>query len=264
MLQMIKTFNSEEFVRALAEGEIRPPITLTGLVRKYEDPRFLQFSPGKSCQQWVRIPVEIIEQVDWLAKVSCLDYTYDYVQLLLKEVDDPILQDFTTILRSPALSQPTTYLPVGNMLTKQQLGKEHSLQSLMKGFDIVESLQGPFTPGASPAAVTTYKVHIMNLLPQTVDEVVLFFKRNSDPPAAIVHSERMTNVLPNQPRYFDLGPAFDMQSYAVGGYIGSDTVLYLPPAGTGPMTPARAAQQYPQNHYSPFDDLWRIGIDGQP
>ena len=273
---MIKSFRSEEFANALAEGKLREPITLTGIVKQYEDVRFLHFSPGKSCQQWVRIPVKIIDKVDWLGKVSCLDRTYDYVQLLLKEVDDPILQDFTTVLRSysnvlsqplPNLSAqltPVQNLPTVDVLAEHQLGKDQSLLSLMKSFDSVESLQIPFTPSARLAAVTTYKVHIRNLLSQLVDEVVLFFKRNSDPPGAIVHSERMTNVIPNQNRYFDLGTALDMQSYAVGGYIGEQTVLYLPPPGTGPMTPARVAQQYPQNHIGPYDDLWRIGVDGLP
>lgn len=98
---MIKSFSTEESTHALAEGKLREPITLTGIVKQYEDPRFLHFSPGKLCQQWVRIPVEIIDKVHWLGKALCLDHIYDYVQLLLKEIDEPTLQDFAAVLLAP-------------------------------------------------------------------------------------------------------------------------------------------------------------------
>jgi hypothetical protein len=91
---MAISFSGEQFAQDLAEGKLQELITLTGLVEPFEDSRFLHFSPGKSCLNWVRIPVEIIDKVDWLGKASCLDHTYDYVGLLLKKVDDPILMCF--------------------------------------------------------------------------------------------------------------------------------------------------------------------------
>jgi hypothetical protein len=83
--------------------------------------------------------------------------------------------------------------------------KDQSLTDLMKSVNVTKGLQIPSVPGERLAAVTTYKVHIQNNLSQIVDEVVLFFKRNSDPVDAPVHAEHMTNVLPGQTRYFDLG-----------------------------------------------------------
>ncbi len=129
---------------------------------------------------------------------------------------------------------------------------DHSLLHLIKDSQI------PSTPAEERLAVANYVVRVINYFPQVVDEVALFFKRNSDNPAAPSHFTWMTNVLPGQTRFFNLGACSDLQSYALGAFIGSEAVVTIPPPGTGPMTPARAALQYPQNHVGPCEDRWPL------
>ena len=107
-------------------------------------------------------------------------------------------------------------------------------------------------------AAGTYTVHVTNNRNAVIDEVRLFFKRNSDDPGAAVHNTWATNVQPGQTRFFDLGPCSDLQSYAFGAWIGNQTIVSIPPPGTGPLTPARAAQDFPQNHVGPCEDRFPL------
>jgi hypothetical protein len=116
---MKQSFSGEEFAKALAEGSLKEPIILSGIVKPSEDLQVILFSPGKSCQQWLLIPVEIIDKVEHQGKVPCRDHTYDYVRIFLKAViDGPVPNALLDLLRSytqtvAQLQQPLPIQPMG-------------------------------------------------------------------------------------------------------------------------------------------------------
>jgi hypothetical protein len=55
---MSKSFTGVEFVKALAEGGLKPAILLEGVAKLAEgELAGIRFSKGTSCALWVRIPV---------------------------------------------------------------------------------------------------------------------------------------------------------------------------------------------------------------
>jgi hypothetical protein len=118
---MKTSFTGQEFASALAEGALKDPIVLTGMVKPAEDPEAVLFSLGSSCQQWVSIPVAMIEKVEWLGKVPCFEHRHDSVHLFLKEEVGPVARALANLLRSqvtvlpraPARLQPQAQLTPG-------------------------------------------------------------------------------------------------------------------------------------------------------
>ena len=83
---MPKSFSGADFVKALSEGSLREPIVKEGMVKPSEnDPNSIQFSEGNTCQNWTKIPVEMIERVELLANIRCKDHQHPLVRLYLKE-----------------------------------------------------------------------------------------------------------------------------------------------------------------------------------
>ncbi len=83
---MAMSFTGAEFVKALTEGNLREPIVKQGMVKPSEDdPSSIQFSEGTACQIWTRIPVEMIERVEFVSTIRCQDHQHPLVRLFLKE-----------------------------------------------------------------------------------------------------------------------------------------------------------------------------------
>jgi len=101
---MAKSFTGTEFVKALAEGTLREPISLEGMVKKCESGTdAVLFAEGMSCLHWTRIPVEMIEEVDFISTVPCRDHEHPFVRLSLKEpTNDVVAQVFADLLRNSA------------------------------------------------------------------------------------------------------------------------------------------------------------------
>lgn len=84
------TFTGEEFVKAMSSKHGLPipipPLTLTGLVKPLaaDLPDGVLFSPGASCSVWLPIPTRMIEKVDHLGKVPCIDHEHDLVRIHFK------------------------------------------------------------------------------------------------------------------------------------------------------------------------------------
>lgn len=99
---MSTSFSGEDFAKALVEGSLKEPLVLFGMVKSSEDPKVVLFSLGTSCQQWTSIPIEMVNKVEWLGKISCRDHTHDLVLLFLIDEGSPVIQAFAALLRSYA------------------------------------------------------------------------------------------------------------------------------------------------------------------
>lgn len=83
---MPKSFSGADFVKVLSEGSLRDPIIKEGMVKPSEDAcDSIQFSEGTTCQIWTKIPVDMIERVEFLSNIQCKDHQHPLVRLFLKE-----------------------------------------------------------------------------------------------------------------------------------------------------------------------------------
>jgi hypothetical protein len=97
---MRKHFSGEEFALALVEGSLIDPLVLTGMIKRSEtDSTILQFTPSTVCENWVPIPIKMIEAIDRISKVPCRDHAHEYVQLTLKEPTNPEAAVYAGLLR---------------------------------------------------------------------------------------------------------------------------------------------------------------------
>jgi hypothetical protein len=76
-----------EFFDKLQSDELETliPFSIIGMVKKSEGrEEAIEFSPGGHCSHWVKIPLEMIENVKVLKIVTCKDHTHPLVKLHLK------------------------------------------------------------------------------------------------------------------------------------------------------------------------------------
>jgi hypothetical protein len=103
-----KTFTGAEFVTALAEKKIAEPMVLEGMAKLEDgDKTSFMFSPGTSCAMWVRIPIDIVEQVGLIRVIACNDHSHPLVRLHLKEppTDNPIAALFASFVKQVGSQQ---------------------------------------------------------------------------------------------------------------------------------------------------------------
>ena len=81
---MTKSFTGPEFLKALTAGALKPDLVLEGMA-KADGADALLFSPGRACTGWTRIPVGMVEHVEFLSLVRCDDHEHPLVRLALKE-----------------------------------------------------------------------------------------------------------------------------------------------------------------------------------
>jgi hypothetical protein len=113
---MAKSFTGAEFLKALSEGSLKEAITAEGIVKlDPNDHHTILFSKNTSCAFWTKLPVEIIEKVDYLTAVHCQDHEYPLVRLHLKEppADNKLASVFAHLVRRsyPPQSQDATVAP---------------------------------------------------------------------------------------------------------------------------------------------------------
>lgn len=83
---MPKSFTGPEFIAALAEGALKSPIVRVGMAKQDEtDANAILFSENRSCESWIKIPVEIIEKVEHIDNVPCRDHEHPLIRLYIKE-----------------------------------------------------------------------------------------------------------------------------------------------------------------------------------
>src|ERR1051325_2785404 len=83
---MTNTYTAGEFVKRLTEGALRTPLICEGFAKPAEGSHdaFL-FSMGDSCENWTKVPLEIVERVEVLGESSCRDHSHPLVKVHFKE-----------------------------------------------------------------------------------------------------------------------------------------------------------------------------------
>jgi hypothetical protein len=81
-----QSFEPYEFLDRLKRDEIYLPIVLYGMVKPAEnDDDYLLFAHGNICENWIRISLSSIENIDVLSLVPCGDHKHPLVALVLKQ-----------------------------------------------------------------------------------------------------------------------------------------------------------------------------------
>lgn len=103
------TLNKDDFINALASNTLRPDDTdaaepeagviLTGTVKPSEGTDYVTFSPSAACERWIKIPADLIEEVEPLGKVQCRDHEHDLVLIQLRAPTTPEAELLTQLLR---------------------------------------------------------------------------------------------------------------------------------------------------------------------
>jgi hypothetical protein len=81
-----QSYAPAEFLQSLKRNELKPPAALRGMVKPAEgDDQSLMFVPGTSCRNWTKIPLALIESVQFVRNVPCRDHIHPLVVLHLNE-----------------------------------------------------------------------------------------------------------------------------------------------------------------------------------
>jgi hypothetical protein len=82
---MSNTFTGQEFAKRLSEGKLKESIVKIGMTKRHDDSSdSILFAEG-GCQDWISIPVDVIEQVTFLQTVPCRDHRHPLVMIQFKE-----------------------------------------------------------------------------------------------------------------------------------------------------------------------------------
>jgi hypothetical protein len=86
----MKTYGPSEFIQKLSANEL-PAIatpTIAGLVKHDPaKPDIIEFSSTMSCERWLAIPTDMIEDITHLQYVRCKDHQHPLVKIKLKQPD---------------------------------------------------------------------------------------------------------------------------------------------------------------------------------
>jgi hypothetical protein len=100
---MTHTYTAGDFLKRLTEGALRTPLLCEGFAKPVEGSHeaFL-FSLGTSCKDWIKIPGEVIEKVEFLGERSCRDHSHPLIRIHFKEpsANEPFAVVFSSLLRA--------------------------------------------------------------------------------------------------------------------------------------------------------------------
>ena len=100
---MADTFTADEFLKRLTEGALRTPLICEGFAKPVEDShKAFLFSVGTSCEDWTKIPGEVIEKVEFLGERPCRDHSHPLIRIHFKEppANEPFAVVFSSLLRA--------------------------------------------------------------------------------------------------------------------------------------------------------------------
>ena len=80
---MPQKMSPAEFQKALTNKTLKNPLVLQGLAKESDDAKSIMFSQD-GCTTWTAVPVELIEDIDFLGDVACKDHSHPLVRLNLK------------------------------------------------------------------------------------------------------------------------------------------------------------------------------------
>lgn len=97
---MIKSFTGKEFAKALTDGTLNEPIVKIGMVKKDEGrSSAILFAEGFTCAHWIKIPLDLIEEVKHLSTIQCRDHEHPLVQISFKEPANQEARVFAQLAR---------------------------------------------------------------------------------------------------------------------------------------------------------------------
>jgi len=83
---MEQSMTGAAFLAALTQGTLKEPVVREGMVKlDTTDPAAVLFAAGTACGSWTKIPVDMIDKVEYLTVVGCRDHTHPFIRLSLKE-----------------------------------------------------------------------------------------------------------------------------------------------------------------------------------
>ena len=82
----VKFSKAGDFLKALNENSLVEPLVREGVAKSdATNAQLFLFSESTSRGPWIRVPVEVIESVEFLRTVNCGDHEHPFVRLQLKE-----------------------------------------------------------------------------------------------------------------------------------------------------------------------------------
>jgi len=155
MVKGTSKFTAQEFMDKLRRDEIVAPLTLTGMVKIYEDDDTqIKFALGTRCSDWTSAPLDVVESVEVLDSVPCEDHSHPLVVLTLREPESSegavLAALLSAALRRPAANRST---PAGLNTGSRRIRTRHAKLSS-------DVLLGPETPnpGGCAAACNEYEI----------------------------------------------------------------------------------------------------------
>ncbi len=104
-----KTYTGASLEKALKDDSLtKSGIVLVGMVKASELGGHIGFTRS-GCQNWVDLPVEMIESAEHVGQNACKDHSHPVMKLTLKESKDPAAQILLALLAQSATA------PVGPM-----------------------------------------------------------------------------------------------------------------------------------------------------
>ena len=108
--------SADEFFTRLHEDRLGFPqhTSIRGMVKKSAGTeRTIEFAPAGNCDHWVSVPLDYIEDVEFLSQMRCKDHSHPFVVLQLKpatSVEGKLLQ--ALLAASSATPQPGRTMPL--------------------------------------------------------------------------------------------------------------------------------------------------------
>lgn len=104
--------SADQFFERLRENKLdfAQSTVIQGMVKKANSAeRVIEFAPG-NCEHWISVPLEQIDNVEFISQMRCKDHSHPYVTLFLKPADSVEGKLFQALLRSllPPSPQPPT------------------------------------------------------------------------------------------------------------------------------------------------------------
>jgi hypothetical protein len=93
-----KTFTGEDLEKALLNDELpQPGLELVGMVKKSEHEEHISFT-SSGCEQWVDVPISLIEQAENVGHSQCKDHSHPLFRITFKEQKSPEARLFSALL----------------------------------------------------------------------------------------------------------------------------------------------------------------------
>lgn len=95
------SFSAAEFIAKLREDHFAStPLTATGLVTISEDDdSALLFAYGTDCSNWIKVPVQMIDSVQFLRVIPCKDHNHPLVTLIFRSPQSSEAQTLAALAR---------------------------------------------------------------------------------------------------------------------------------------------------------------------